>query len=107
MLLLLGSELQRLLDDIVRKLRLAPRPQAYLVVQEVAQIAIVRELVDDGSLDIHRGVGEDLLDDVGAVLLPRELCDAAEHTARDAVGVDLVAPLDEVLGGGGPRRPPG
>lgn len=65
--------------------------------KEFAEIGRGSDFVDDFAAHGGRGAGEDLLDDVGAVLLPRELGDLSEDAASDALGLAGLALLDEVL----------
>lgn len=65
--------------------------------KEFAEIGRSGDFVDNLAAHGGRGAGEDLLDDVGAVLLARELGDLSEDAARDAFGLGGLALLDEVL----------
>ena len=73
------------------------RPSTHLIVKQFAEIGGGGDFVDDFAAHGGRGAGEDLLDDVGAVLLARELGDLAEDAARDALGLAGLSLLDEVL----------
>ena len=77
---------------------LAASLHRYLVGEEFAEIRRGGDFVDDFATHGGFGAGEDLLDDVGAVLLSRELGDLAEDAARDTLGLAGLALLDEVLG---------
>ena len=93
-LLLLVSELQCLLDYVVRILDMTALSGTHLVMQKSSQRRVVGDLLDDLASNRLRGVHQDLLDHIRAVLLAGKLGHTSQHAASDPLGLLLFSVLD-------------